>query len=154
LDSIGILKISNNLRKLELLYKNPANFILSAEKGIEYRIVDGKSINPENDDKLLLLKVTGHESRYVVYDSGYFEKTDYDLLLNRYVLKPDIAHIVSEVMDETLSLMRDWLPESDEVDHHEKRFRILKGFFSEKTDIKDKKSNIFVADIIESKNNM
>lgn len=154
LDSIGILKISNNLRKLELLYKNPSNFILSAEKGIKYRVVDGKSINPENDEKLLLLKVTGHDSRFVVYDSGYFDKPDYEVLLNRYVLKPEIAHLVSEVMDETLALMRDWLPEPNEIDHQEKRFRILKGFFSEKTDIKDKKSSIFVADIIESKNSI
>ena len=151
LDSVDLIRISNNLTKLEYLFRDIGNFTSSAEKGIEYKIVDGKSLNPENDDKLLLLKLTGHDSRFVVYDSGYFEKSDHDALLNRYVLKPEVADIVSSIMHETLELMCKWLPRNDEVNYAGKYFRVIKGFFSERTEVKNYKDNIFVADIVETK---
>lgn len=152
LDSIGLLQISNNLTKLELIYKNQENFKVCAEKGIEFKVVDGKTINPENDDKLLLMKSTAHDSRFVVYDSGYFEKDTRDLLLNRYVLKPEVAEYVSLIMQETLRLMSKWLPHENDAVSTNGMFRIIKGFFSEKTNLNNSENNLFVADIVEFKN--
>lgn len=152
LDSIGLLKISNNLTKLELIYKNQENFKACAEKGIEFKVVDGKTLNPANDDKLLLMKSTAHDSRFVVYDSGYFETDTRELLLNRYVLKPEVAEFVSAVMQETLILMSNWLPQENDIASPNSMFRVIKGFFSEKTDMNNKENNLFVADIVEYKN--
>ena len=60
--------------RIEHIYKNEENFNKSAENAIEFSIVNGKDINPENDDKLLLLKKTSNANRFVVYDSGFFEE--------------------------------------------------------------------------------
>jgi hypothetical protein len=55
-DSINILRIANNLARLEFTLKNETNFQKCAESGIEFKVVNGKDINPANDEKFLLLK--------------------------------------------------------------------------------------------------
>ncbi|OBT23454.1 hypothetical protein [Vibrio cyclitrophicus] len=150
LDSVNLLKISNNLQSLERIYRDPKNFTLCAEKGIEFKVIDGRCLNPDNDEKLLLIKTTAHESRFVVYDSGYFELPDHELLLNRYVLKIEAAEKVSNLMKASLMLMKPWLPNIGNVHGAERKFRIIRGFFNEKTDIANSKSNLYVADIIEA----
>jgi len=54
-DAINILRIANNLTKLEAILKTESNFEKSAEQGIEYEIINGKNLNPENDEKYLLM---------------------------------------------------------------------------------------------------
>lgn len=56
IDSISILRIANNLTRLEYILKNDNNYENCAESGIEFTVVSGKDINPDNDDKQLLLK--------------------------------------------------------------------------------------------------
>lgn len=151
IDSISILRIANNLARLESILKHENNFDRCAESGIEYAVVNGKQINPENDEKHLLLKKTTHSDRFVVYDSGYFEKEKTEKLLHRYVLRTDSAKEVSDLLFETFSLMKHWLPEAIRLSKNESRFRIIKGFFSPNTNSKTKKSKIYVADIVEIK---
>jgi len=85
-DAITILRISNNLAKLESILKSELNYDKCAESGVEYVVVNGRDINPENDDKYLLMKKTSHSDRFVVYDRGFFEEEKRYFLLNRYVL--------------------------------------------------------------------
>ena len=72
LNSISILRIANNLARLESILKNENNFGKCAESGIEFTVVNGRDINPDNDEKHLLFKKTVHSDRFVVYDSGFF----------------------------------------------------------------------------------
>lgn len=148
-DSIGILRIANNLARLESILKNENNFDNCAESGIEFTVVNGKDINPNNDEKHLLLKRTAHSDRFVVYDSGFFEKEKIEKLLSRYVLKGNSAKEVSDLLFETFTLMKYWLPDAIRLSKSEKRFRIIKDFFSPNTNSKTKKSKIYVADIVQ-----
>lgn len=150
-DSICILRISNNLARLESILKNDNNFDSCAESGIEFSVVNGKNINPDNDDKYLLLKKTAHSERFVVYDSGYFEKDKIDKLLSRFVFKRDSAVEAANLLFETFALMKHWLPDAMRLSKNESRFRIIKGFFSLSTNSRTKKTKIYVADIIETK---
>ncbi len=148
-DSISILRISNNLVRLESFLKLESNYEKCAESGFEFTVINGKDINPVNDDKYLLMKKTAHSDRLVVYDSGYFEKEKRKLLLNRYVLKNSASKEVSQLLNETFSLMKYWLPDSIRLSRNESRFRIIKEFFNPNTNSKTKNANIFVADIVE-----
>jgi hypothetical protein len=148
-DSISILRIANNLARLESILKNENSFDNCAESGIEFTVVNGKDINPDNDEKHLLLKKTAHSDRFVVYDSGFFEKEKTDKLLSRYVLKGDSAKEVSDLMFETFTLMKHWLPDTIRLSKNETRFRIIKDFFCPNTNSKTKKTKIYVADIVE-----
>lgn len=150
-DSINILRISNNLTKLEFLLKDLNNYNKCAESGIEFIVINGKSLNPENDEKYLLAKKTNHKERFVVYDSGYFDEKDIDNILSRYVLKNESAKKISNLVHETFLLMKRWIPDAINLNQQENRFRILKQFFSLKTNLKTKNTNIYVADIVESK---
>lgn len=150
-DSICILRIANNLARLESILKNENNFDNCAESGIEFTVINGKDINPDNDEKYLLLKKTTHSDRFVVYDSGFFEKEKIDKLLNRFVLKRGSAMEVANLLFETFTLMKHWLPDAMRLSKNESRFRIIKGFFSPNANLKTKKTEIYVADIIETK---
>jgi len=150
-DCISILRIANNLARLEFTLKNENNFNNCAESGIEFKIVNGKDINPENDEKYLLLKKTTHPERFVVYDSGFFEKDKIEILLERYVLKEGPSKEVSDVLFETFTLMKYWIPEAIRLARNEKRFRIIKDFFNPSTNTKTKKTKIYVADIVDIK---
>ena len=151
IDSICILRIANNLARLEAILKNENNFNNCAESGIEFTIVNGKDVNPENDEKYLLLKKTMYSDRFVVYDSGFFEKEKIDKLLNRFVLKKDSAMEVANLLFETFTLMKHWLPDVMRLSKNESRFRVIKDFFSPNANLKTKKTKIYVADIIETK---
>ncbi len=150
-DSICILRIANNLARLESILKNDNNFKNCAESGIEFTIVNGKDINPDNDEKYLLLKKTAHIDRFVVYDSGFFEEEKIDKLLSRFVLKEDSAIEVASLLFKTFTLMKYWLPDAMRLSKNESRFRIINEFFSPSTNSKTKKIKIYVADIIEIK---
>lgn len=150
-ESINILRIVNNLVKLESILKNELNYNKSAEKGIEFEVVNGKILNPINDDKYLLMKKTSYDNRFVVYDSGFFEEEKVNFLLSRYILKEKFSEEVSNILFETFSLMKRWIPESIYLARNESRFRIIKDFFSANTNSKTSKSKIFVADIVEVK---
>lgn len=151
IDSINILRIANNLARLESILKNEQNFNNCAETGIEFKIVNGKDINPDNDEKYLLLKKTCHSDRFVVYDSGCFESEKLEKLLKRYVLKSDSANVVSDLLFETFHLMKHWLPEAIRLSKNETRFRVIKDYFCPSTNTKTKKSKVYVADIVEIK---
>ena len=151
IDSISILRIANNLARMEFMLKNEDNFNNCAETGIEFKVVNGKDINPENDEKYLLLKKTTHPDRFVVYDSGFFEKDKIERLLKRYVLKEGPAKEVSEALFETFKIMRHWIPDVIRLARNETRFRIIKDFFSPSTNTKTKKTKIYVADIVDIK---
>jgi hypothetical protein len=150
-ESINILRISNNLAKLEYTLKDLSNYNNCAEKGIEFLAINGKSLNPENDEKYLLVKKTNHKDRYVVYDSGFFDDGDTKNILKRYVLKQESAKDISNIIFETFSLMKKWIPSKINLNRNENRFRIIKEFFSPKTHLKTKSEKIYVADIVESK---
>ncbi len=150
-DSINILRISNNLTKLEFLLKDLNNYNNCAESVIEFIAINGKSLNPENDEKFLLVKKTKHKDRFVVYDSGYFDEKDTDNILNRYVLKNESVKNIAYLVYETFSLMNKWIPGAINLNQNENRFRIIKEFFSPKTNLKTKNTKIYVADIVESK---
>lgn len=148
-DSISILRISNNLARLESILKNENNFDNCAESGIEFTVVNGRDINLENDEKHLLLKKTAHSHRFVVYDSGFFEKEKIEKLLSRYVFKGDSAKEVSNLLFETFTLMKHWLPDAMRLSKDEKRFRIIKKFLCPNTNSKTKKAKLYIADIVE-----
>lgn len=150
-DSINILRIANNLARLEFTLKNESNFQKCAERGIEFKIVNGRDINPENDEKFLLLKKTNHPNRFVVYDSGFFENDKVENLLERYVLKERTSKEISEALFETFALMKQWLPDTIRVSRNETRFRIIKDFFSPNTSTSTKNTRIYVADIVDIK---
>lgn len=152
IDSISILRISNNLAKLESILISDSNYDKCAESGVEYAVVNGRDINPKNDDKYLLIKMTSHSDRFVVYDSGFFAEEKRNLLLNRYVLKDKSSSELSNLLFETLSLMKHWLPESIILAKNESRFRIINEYFSPNINSRTKKSKIFVADIVEMNN--
>ncbi len=150
-DCISILRIANNLARLEFSLKDENNFNDCAESGIEFKIVNGKDLNPENDDRYLLLKNTANPKRYVVYDSGLFEVDKIGKLLKKYVLKKESAKEVSEVLLETFTLMKHWIPDAIRLSKNETRFRIIKDFFSPSTNTKTNNTEVFVADIVDVK---
>ena len=150
-DSICILRIANNLARLESILRDESNFNNCAESGVEFTVVTGKDLNADNDERFLLLKKTSHSDRFVVYDSGTFEEEKVGKLLSRYVLKDESAVEVAHLLFETFSLMKHWLPDKMKLSRIESRFRIIKDFFSPNTNSKSKKKEIYVADIIEIK---
>jgi len=151
IDSISLLRIANNLARLEFTLKNEISFSKCAESGIEFNVVNGKDINPENDEKYLLRKKTTHPERFVVYDSGFFETDKIENLLKRYVLKEEPAKEISDLLFETFTLMKVWLPDTIRLARNETRFRIIKDFFSSNTNTRTKKTKIYVADIVDIK---
>jgi len=151
IDSINILRIANNLASLESILKNKSNFGKCAETGIEFIVVNGKNINPDNDNKYLLLKKTVHSNRFVVYDSGNFEQDNTSDLLSRYIFKEASAKKVANLLVELFALMKHWLPDVTRLYKDEDRFKIIKDFFCPSANLKTMKSKIYVADIIETK---
>lgn len=151
-DISQLLLLSNLLARLESALKNRENFHETAETGLEFAVLAGKALNPVNDDKILLVKKTQHPNRYVVYDSGYFDPEDKDHLLKRFVLKDQYAAGIAALVHQILSIMRIWLPEATTLKRREKRFRIIKDFFSPNTHVITKDVEIHVADIIQDSN--
>ena len=52
-DIVNIIKINNLLSKIEHVLKNSSNYNKDAESGIEYTVINGKDINPKNDEKYI-----------------------------------------------------------------------------------------------------
>lgn len=150
-DVISLIRIANNVAKLEAVLKNINNFSECAEKAVEFNIVNGKSINPQNDSRYMLLKKTNYKDRFVVYDSGDFGEDRVDILLNRYLLKDDAVIEITSLFIQTFSLMKYWLPNTIQISKKEKRFRIIKNFFSPTTNLKTNDMNMHVADIVDLK---
>ena len=151
-DIVNIIKINNLLSKIEYILKDSSNYNKDAESGIEYNIINGKEINPNNDDKYLLLKKTKVSDRYVVYDSGFFNKEDADKLLNRYVFKKETASKLAEYIYELFSLLKYWIPDVINLSRQENRFKIIKNHFSPYTNTKTIDSKIYVSDIVDKSN--
>lgn len=99
----------------------------------------------------MLVKKTSHNDRFVVYDSGYFDVQDISKILNRYVLKPDSAQRIADIVFDTFSLMKKWIPDIINLHQKESRFRIIGKFFTSGTNLKTINSKIYTADIIETK---
>ncbi|WCL50688.1 hypothetical protein [Leptospira sp. GIMC2001] len=154
IDSINILKIQNKLLKLELIFQNTDFFKRTAENAIEYSVVNGRELNPINENKFLLLKKTASESKFVVYDHGFFEENFKDKLLFRYMLKPEYIAKVSHLLYEIFSLMKYWLPTSLELSPTDSRFRIIKDYFTPFTYTKTNTTKVHVADILELRKNI
>ncbi|WP_319475474.1 hypothetical protein [Marispirochaeta aestuarii] len=150
-DQINILKIQNNLSHLEFNLKNRNNYTECAETGIEYEIINGKSLNPDNDEKMMLVKKTKHEGRFVVYDSSFFNQEDFSFLLKRFVLTEKAAEDISTIIFKLFSLLKYWIPKNVNISKRENRFRIIKDFLDPYSEIKTKKSKIFIGDIIDGK---
>lgn len=150
IDQINILKIQNTLSYLEFHLKNRENYSESTETGIEFNVINGKSINPENDEKMMLVKKTKHKDRFVVYDSGFFNKEDYDFLLKRFVLNENAASEISEAMYKLFSFLKYWIPKTINVSRSESRFKIIKDFLEPYSTINTIKSKIFIGDIIDA----
>lgn len=151
LETISLLKIVNNLNLLEVILKNEDNFNLTHPESQEFTAVNGKDINPSNPEGYLLLRRLPRKDRFVVYDSGIFEKQHLDKLLNEYSLKPNVADRVSEILFDTFHLMQAWLPEVTRLRRGEGRFRIIKQFFSPATTFESGDAELYVADVIQTK---
>jgi hypothetical protein len=150
---INLLKIINILNKIEYIFRDETNFEEDAETAIEFIFLNGKQLNPENEDnRYLLLKKTQIENRAVVYDSGIFEKDSESKLLKRYIIKSNIAEEVSVGIYELNKLLIFWLPERYYISKYNKLYRIVKDYFSPVTNLFTKQNKIYVADIIETKN--
>lgn len=150
IEETNIIKINNTLANIEYLLKDDENFKPCAEKGFEYKTVNGKEINPKNDDKYLLLKKTGIGNRFVVYDSGFFNDKDVNKLLNRYVLKEETAIQLAHHIFVLFSLMKYWIPNAVNISRQDHRFRIIKNYFSPFTETRTINSKIYVDDIVDT----
>lgn len=149
IEEINIIKINNALTKIESILNDTQNFDSCAEPGVEYKVVNGKDIHPENDNRYLLLKKTGIQDRFVVYDSGVFNKEDLNKLLDRHVLKDAAASQLAHHIFGLFLLMKNWIPDIINVSKQDNRFRIIKNYFSPFTRTKTIKSKIYVADIVD-----
>ena len=151
LETINLLKISNNLSLLEVILKNEDSFNQSPPSSSEFLAVDSKKFNLNNPDGYLLLRKAPRKDTFVVYDSGVFEKRHTDKLVKEYVLKPEAAERISEILFDTLQLMRQWVPDVLRLKKGERRFRIIKEFFNPSAEGVVGDDELYVADIISTK---
>lgn len=154
LEDTNLIKINNLLYKIELLLKNEQSFIKCAEHAIEYTVVDAKDINPDNNEGYILLKKTKIPSRFVVYDSGNFNKEDSSKLLYRYTLNEESVELLSKYTYELLSYLKYWMPQTINLPRQEARFRVIDKYFNPATQTQTAKTKIHVADIIDCSNKM
>jgi len=151
LETINLLKISNNLSLMEAILKNEDSFNRSHPSSSEFVAVDSKKFNPNNPEGYLLLRKAPRKDTFVVYDSGVFEKRHTDKLVQEYVLKPEVAERISVVLFNTLQLMKQWVPDVTRLKKGEGRFRIIKEFFSPSANGVAGDDELYVADIISVK---
>ncbi len=147
---MNLLKVIDLVVHIEYVFRNEDNYTKSPEKAVEFICVNGKEINPENEEsRFLLLKKTQIKNRAVVYDSGRFDQSEEARLLNRYTLKPQIAEILANHMLELNKLLRFWLPEEFHIRRYDKSYRIIKDYFSLFTKAVTRTKRIYVADIVD-----
>ena len=149
LETINLLRIANNLSLLEAILKTEDNFKPTHPESSEFMTLDGKDMNPDNPDKLILLRKTPHQDRFVVYDSGVFERRHLNNVLSEYIFKEEAADRIARLLYDTFSLMKVWVPEVIRLRKNESRFRIIKEYFSDATKVKSGDSEMYVADIIQ-----
>lgn len=150
---INFLKIIDKLISIEHIFRNEENYIKNAEKAIDFKYIDGKSLNPNNEEsRFILLKKTQIEDRFVVYDSGKFDQSKEDKLLNFYSMKKEMVKQLSDKLYDLNKLMQFWLPEKYYLSKYQKSYRIIQDFFSQFTKTLTQKRRIFVGDIVETKN--
>ena len=147
---MNLLKVISLMVSIEHIFRNEDNYLKSPEKAIEFICVNGKEINPENEDsRFLLLRRTQVENRAVVYDSGRFDQSEEGKLLNKYTLKPHVTKILANQIHELNRLLNFWLPEEFDIRKYDKSYRIIKGYFSLFTKAITRTNRIYVADIID-----
>lgn len=152
LETVNLLRIANNLSLLEAIMKTEDNFKPTHPQSSEFTILNGKDINPDNPDRLILLRKTPHQDRFVVYDSGVFEKRHLNNILGEYIFKEEAANRIAKLLYDTFSLMKAWVPEVIRLRKNESRFRIIKEYFSDATKVKLADSEMYIADIVQPKN--
>ena len=149
---INLLKISNLISQVEHIFRNENHYIKSPEKAFEFFCINAKHLNPQNEEsQFLLLKKTKVPNRAIVYDSGRFDQSKENSLLNKYVMKPEIASIAASQIYELNRHLSFWLPEEFYIGRYSKYYRIIKDYFSPFTNAFIRTKRIYVADIIESK---
>jgi len=147
---MNLLKVIDLVVRVEQIFRNDDNYLKSPEKAVEFICVNGKEINPENEEsRFLLLKRTQIKNRAVVYDSGRFDQPEEDKLLDRYTLKPRIAGILANQIYELNGLLHFWLPEEFHIKRYDKSYRIIKDYFSLFTKAVTRTKRIYVADIVD-----
>lgn len=147
---MNLLKVIDLVLHIEYVFRNEDNYTKSPEKAVEFICVNGKEINPENEEsRFLLLKKTQVKNRAIVYDSGRFDQSEEHRLLNRYTLKTHIAEILANHMLELNKLLRFWLPEEFHIKRYDKSYRIIKDYFSIFTRAVTRTKRIYVADIVD-----
>ena len=147
---MNLLKVIDLVLHIEYGFRNEDNYTKSPEKAVEFICVNGKEINPENEEsRFLLLKKTQVKNRAIVYDSGRFDQSEEHRLLNRYTLKTHIAEILANHMLELNKLLRFWLPEEFHIKRYDKSYRIIKDYFSIFTRAVTRTKRIYVADIVD-----
>jgi len=149
---INLLKIVDLIISIEHIFRNETSYSKSPEKAIEFFCVNGKEINPNNEEsRFLLLKKTPIENRAVVYDSGRFDQSKEGKLLDRYTINAESAEMLADRIHELNTYLRFWLPEEFYISRYGKLYRIVKDYFSPFTKSSTKTKRIYVADIVEMK---
>jgi len=149
---INLLKIVDQIIKIEHTFRNENNYSKCPEKAIEFFCVNAKELNPDNEEsRFLLLKKTQIENRAVVYDSGRFDQSKEGKLLNRYTINAESANKLANQVYELNQYLRYWLPEEFYISRYSKLYRIIKDYFSQFTKVSTKTQRIYVADIIEAR---
>jgi hypothetical protein len=147
---MNLLKIADSIVFIENAFRKEDNYIKSPEKAIEFEYVNGKDMNPNNEEsRFLLLKKTQVKNRAVVYDSGKFDQSDESKLLNRYTMKPEVARILANNIYNLFVLLNFWLPNELQIRKYNKSYRIIKNYFSLFTKTFTRTKRIYIADIVE-----
>lgn len=149
---INLLKIVDIIIGIEHIFRKENNYSKSPEKAIEFFCVNAKEINPNNEEsRFLLLKKTPIENRAIVYDSGRFDQSKEDKLLNRYTINNESAEMLADQIYELNRYLRFWLPEKFYISRYGRFYRIIEDYFSPFTKSSTKTKRIYVADIIDMK---
>lgn len=149
---INLLKIVDIIIGIEHIFRKENNYSKSPEKAIEYFCVNANEINPKNEEsRFLLLKKTPIEDRAIVYDSGRFDQSKEDKLLNRYTINNESTEKLADQIYELNRYLQFWLPRKFYISRYGKFYRIIKDYFSPFTKSSTKTKRIYVADIIDMK---
>lgn len=75
----------------------------------EYKVIDGKDLNPKNpSNTYLLLKALDAEKGQVI-SSGNFEGIDKSLLLNIYSVNDKMKNVYAKSLHDIISIINDWI---------------------------------------------
>jgi len=109
---ISIINVLKNVRAIQDMYRDIDNlFIITSDKIQGFKVENGLKIDSDNieyPDRYLLLKELGN-NQYQVYDFGDFEKFKLSNLLFQCSVNPKYISSFSELIDDTLKGINDWL---------------------------------------------